>query len=175
MSSSRGAATSTAPVLVRLARPEEYEAIGNLVADAYRDEGFVHGVYLDVLRNAARRATEAELLVAIDREDQIAGTITYAAGGTPFADVAGPGEAEFRMLAVAPETRGQGVGERLVLACIERARAQGRARLVISTQAEMEIAHRLYERLGFVRAPKRDWSPEPGVQLRVYRLDLGNA
>ncbi len=156
MASSRGAAISIAPVLVRLARPEEYEAIGNLVADVYRNEGFVHGAYLDVLRNAARRATEAELLVAIDRDDQIVGTITYAAGGTPFGDVAGPDEAEFRMLAVAPETRGEGAGERLVLACIERARDQGRARLVISTQVEMQTAHRLYERLGFVRAPERD-------------------
>ena len=174
--SSPGAtAPSPATVLVRVARPDEYEAIGSLVADVYRDEGFVHGAYLDVLRNAARRATEAELLVAIDRDREVAGTITYAAGGTAFADVAGPDEAEFRMLAVAPTARGHGVGERLVQACIERARNQGRERLVISTQPEMQTAHRLYDRLGFVRTPDRDWSPEPGVRLRVYRLELAGA
>jgi hypothetical protein len=35
-----------------------------------------------------------------------------------------------------------------------------------------EPAHRLYQRLGFVRCPERDWSPLPGVELVVYRLDL---
>jgi ribosomal protein S18 acetylase RimI-like enzyme len=175
VSSPTAAPISITPVLVRVAHPEEYEAIGNLVADVYRDEEFVHGAYLDVLRDAAGRAAAAELLVAIAPDGQLAGTITYAAGGTPFADVAGPDEAEFRMLAVAPAARGHGVGERLVQACITRAHGQGRERLVISTQAEMQRAHRLYERLGFVRAPERDWSPEPSVQLRVYRLDLDDA
>jgi hypothetical protein len=36
----------------------------------------------------------------------------------------------------------------------------------------MTAAHRLYERLGFARAPARDWSPVPEVQLRVYELAL---
>ena len=33
----------------------------------------------------------------------------------------------------------------------------------------MTSAHRVYERLGFVRAPEDDWSPEPGVTLLAYR------
>ena len=36
----------------------------------------------------------------------------------------------------------------------------------------MRAAHRVYERLGFVRAPERDWQPMPGIDLLVYRLDL---
>jgi hypothetical protein len=36
----------------------------------------------------------------------------------------------------------------------------------------MTAAHRLYERLGFTRLPDRDWTPVPGVDLRVYALDL---
>ena len=36
----------------------------------------------------------------------------------------------------------------------------------------MTDAPRLYERLGFTRAPARDWRPEPHVQLRVYELAL---
>jgi ribosomal protein S18 acetylase RimI-like enzyme len=162
----------TATFAIRLAKPEEYAAAGDLVADVYRDEGFADGAYLAVLRDAARRANEAELLVAAAPGGQIVGTITYAAGGTAFADIALPDEAEFRMLAVAAAARGQGVGERLVLACIERARRQGRRRLVMSTQRDMRTAHRLYERLGFTRAPERDWSPQPGLNLRVYALEL---
>jgi hypothetical protein len=36
----------------------------------------------------------------------------------------------------------------------------------------MASAHRIYERLGFVRTPERDWQPMPGVQLITYRLHL---
>ena len=34
-------------------------------------------------------------------------------------------------------------------------------------------AHRLYERLGFDRAPERDWEPVPRVQLIAFRLRPG--
>ena len=34
----------------------------------------------------------------------------------------------------------------------------------------MTVAHRVYERLGFVRAPERDWEPVPGVHLIAYHL-----
>ena len=34
----------------------------------------------------------------------------------------------------------------------------------------MTTAHRVYERLGFTRAPEDDWSPEPGVLLLAYAL-----
>ena len=36
----------------------------------------------------------------------------------------------------------------------------------------MTAAHRLYERLGFVRTPTFDWSPVPGLLLRTYALPL---
>ena len=160
------------PIAVRLARPDEYDAVGALTAEVYGDEGFAHGDYLPVLRDAARRAAVADVLVAVDAGGQLLGTLTYAPGGTPFADLARPGEAEFRMLAVRPAARGQGVATRLVTAAIARARAQGHRRLAISTQPAMTAAHRLYERLGFTRTPERDWSPEPGVNLRTYTLEL---
>ena len=36
----------------------------------------------------------------------------------------------------------------------------------------MTTAHRIYERLGFVRLPTRDWSPIAGVDLYAFALDL---
>jgi hypothetical protein len=36
----------------------------------------------------------------------------------------------------------------------------------------MTAAHRLYERLGFMRAPERDWKPVPEVRLISYELAL---
>jgi hypothetical protein len=36
----------------------------------------------------------------------------------------------------------------------------------------MTTAHRLYERLGFRRAPDRDFEPVPGILLWAYVLPL---
>ena len=41
-----------------------------------------------------------------------------------------------------------------------------------SSEEEMTAAHRLYERLGFVRTPSFDWYPVPGLFLRTYALPL---
>ena len=76
------------------------------------------------------------------------------------------------MLAVRPSARGRGVGEALTRACIDRARADGRARIVLFTLPAMTTAHRLYERLGFERSPERDWEFAPGRRLLSYRLVL---
>jgi ribosomal protein S18 acetylase RimI-like enzyme len=76
------------------------------------------------------------------------------------------------MLGVAPTAQGRGAGEALVLACVTRAREAGQRRIVISTSPRMRAAHALYERLGFRRAPERDWEPVPGTRLWAYLLDL---
>jgi len=36
----------------------------------------------------------------------------------------------------------------------------------------MLAAHRIYERMGFVRTPDRDWEPIPGLPLLTYALEL---
>ncbi|MFF9148159.1 GNAT family N-acetyltransferase [Streptomyces sp. NPDC055051] len=162
---------------IRAVRPEEHEELGDLTGLTYLNDGLLlHGeddFYLDVLRDTARRARESEVLVATDAEDRIVGGVTFAPGGTPWADIAVPGEAEFRMLVVAPAARGRGVGEALVRACVDRARAlPDCARIVLSTDGKMVSAHRIYERMGFVRTPERDWQPIPEHSLRTYALEL---
>jgi ribosomal protein S18 acetylase RimI-like enzyme len=86
--------------------------------------------------------------------------------------IASDDEAAFRMLVVDPAVQGRGVGELLVTTCLDRARAAGRRRMVLSTDPRMAAAQRLYQRLGFTRLPERDWSPVPGVDLLVYARDL---
>lgn len=167
--------TSSTPargtVEVRRVRPEEYVAAGALLAGVYLAEGYADEAYAAVLRDVAARdaaGAGAEVLVAVDEAGGVLGTVTYAEHGSPFADVATAGEAAFRMLAVSPAARGRGVGEALVRACLERARSRGRTRMMLSSQPGMRAAHRLYERLGFTRAPERDWSPVEGLRLLVY-------
>ena len=97
------------------------------------------------------------------------GSVTYAPEPGPLQEIAGPGEAEFRMLSVSPAAQGRGVGEALCREVLDRSRERGLAGVVCSSQSGMTAAHRLYERLGFERAPERDWSPTAGVTLIVFR------
>jgi ribosomal protein S18 acetylase RimI-like enzyme len=102
--------------------------------------------------------------------------VTYAGLGSPYAEhVSSPDEGSFRMLVVDPAARGRGVGEALVRWCIDRARGSGVRSLRLSTLAGMVAAGRLYLRLGFVRTPERDWTPQPGVDLITYELELGRS
>jgi GNAT superfamily N-acetyltransferase len=166
-------------VILRLADPadpDELVAVGALTVSAYTADGYLGGAedgYAEHLRAAADRARDAELAVAVDDADgSLLGTVTYCRAGTPWAEVSRPGEAEFRMLAVAPEARGRGVGAALADWCVQRARVDGCTSVVLSTLPEMHPAHRLYERMGFVRTPDQDWWPAPEVQLITYALAL---
>lgn len=79
---------------------------------------------------------------------------------------------EVRLLAVAPGARGRGLGSALVQECVRRARQQGTRVLSLHTTDLMQAAMRMYERMGFVRAPELDFHPAPGVTVKGYRLDL---
>jgi len=166
-------------ILIRQAQTDEYGPLGEIIAQAYLQDGLLDfdedDAYLDVLRDVAGRAAAAQVLAAVEH-DRVLGGVTFVPGGGPMADIAGPEEAEIRMLAVAHDARGRGVGEALVRACIDRARAvQGCERIVLSTQRTMHSAHRIYERLGFTRTPDRDWNPLPelfDITLLTYALTL---
>ncbi|MGH8867539.1 MAG: GNAT family N-acetyltransferase [Actinomycetes bacterium] len=163
-----------AAVLVRPAREDELEAVGELTVTAYMADRLLTGDegYVPVLADAARRAAHADLVVAVDPvTDQLLGTVTFCTSGTAYAEVARDGEAEFRMLAVSPDARRRGIGEALVRACVARARALGRDRIVLSTLPSMSAAHALYERLGFTRLPERDWGVQD-VWLIAYAMSL---
>jgi ribosomal protein S18 acetylase RimI-like enzyme len=158
---------------IRQARPEEYDRVGEITVEAYLKDDLIspESSYVGILRDAADRAVHAELLVAtIDGE--IVGSVTYCTPESVYAQLAAPDEAEFRFLSVQAQARSHGVGAELVTACIERARAAGYTGLRLSTQRNMRVAHRIYERLGFVRTPDRDWTPVPGVKLMGYLLPL---
>jgi ribosomal protein S18 acetylase RimI-like enzyme len=159
---------------IRRARPEDLPAVGEVTVAAYAEfaEDDVDG-YAEVLRDAARRDREAEVWVATpDESEEILGSVTICPEGSIWREVARPGEGEFRMLAVAPEARGHGVGTALLAQVVERFRSDGTPAIVMSTQPAMRSAHQIYEAAGFVRAPELDWSPTHDVHLLGYRLDL---
>ncbi|MFI6001924.1 GNAT family N-acetyltransferase [Streptomyces sp. NPDC051366] len=164
-------------IVIREALAAEYGMLGEITAQAYLGDGLLtfgeEDPYLARLRDVAGRARDGVILVAAASDGQLLGGVAFAAPGSPLCDIARAGEAEFRMLAVARAGRGRGAGEALVRACMERARAiEGVRRLVLSTTDDMVGAHRIYERLGFVRTPERDWEPVPGLTLLTYGLEL---
>ena len=160
---------------VRVADPAEYPLVGELVVEAYRTVGHDQdSEYNDYIRDVAARASQSSVLVGF-LGGAVVGTVTYVPPASPMAEVEDPAGANVRMLGVDASVRGRGVGEALVVACIERARADGALRVRLHTEPFMTAAQRLYGRLGFVRDPAHDWTPVPGVNLLAYVLDVGVA
>ncbi|MEU6857416.1 GNAT family N-acetyltransferase [Glycomyces sp. NPDC046736] len=170
---------ASSPFLIRTILPAEHAALGDLTVEAYHRGGMLLGglddPYAPRLRDVAHRAASAHVLVAVEAGPGTAvlGGVTLAFAGSAMAELAGPGESEIRMLAVAPDAQGRGVGMALVAECVERSRAQGVKRMVLCSQREMRGAHRIYGRFGFQRAPELDWEPVPEVPLWGFELDLG--
>jgi ribosomal protein S18 acetylase RimI-like enzyme len=157
--------------LIRRVRPEEYDEVAELTAVTYRTEGYGSPAYESALRDVRSRDATATVLVAVV-DETLVGAVTVATAGGPWSELAAEQEAEIRMLVVSPAARRTGVGVALVRACIATAEADGCRRVRLSTEPTMHGAHRIYERLGFVRTPERDWSPVAGVDLLTYVLDL---
>ena len=159
---------------IREARPEEYEALGEIGVLAYsalEDESDVG--YLPEVRNVVRRARAVPVLAAVEPDGTLLGSVTYVPGpDSRYAELEREGEAGFRMLAVAPWAQGRGVGRALVEAVLERARADGRSGVAIYTRPSMGAAHRLYRSVGFERDPTRDWEFARGEWLWAFRLAL---
>lgn len=152
--------------------PDEWTAAGAVIVEAYRP--FLRGPddpYMSRLRDVASRDRDAEVFVAVD-DRQVLGCVTSCPPGSAWRELAQADEGEFRMLAVTPSAQGHGVGHALVAHCEDRAEAAGFTAMVISSLPAMTGAHRLYERLGYVREATRDWRPLPEVSLIAYAKQL---
>jgi ribosomal protein S18 acetylase RimI-like enzyme len=150
---------------VTLAAYQQYAAVMPALWEAYRQNivSTLAAAALDavIVAEDARRIVGSVLLYR-------AGTVIDRPGGGPLT-LASP---EVRLLAVAPASRGKGVGDALMRECVARSRASGAASLTLHTTDMMQAAVRLYERMGFVRAPEIDFQPAPGIAVKGFSLDL---
>ena len=164
-------------MIIRLAHTSDASVIGELTERAYRVDGFLNVEggehYAIQLRDASHRIENALVLVA-ELDGQIVATVTLAVYGNPIAQMAGPGELEVRMLAVAPETRRRGIAEQLMNAAKMHAQSQGLHSIVLSNEAPMDGAHKLYEKLHYIRLYERDWSVD-GYELLVYKYEFDSS
>lgn len=129
-------------VVIRLAAPGEYEAIGELSETAYSHDYGITDRYRQRLRDVAARAAEHEVWVAVDRHTgQLLGTVTAAGPGGHISVLVQDGEQDFRLLAVAPAARRRGIGRLLVEHIITLAAERGATRVVMNSGPDMTGAH----------------------------------
>lgn len=159
-------------VTIRAARDDELDIVASLVVDAYSEFAArmapdAWSSFAQDIANVRGRSIDAQVLVAV-RDGRIVGTVTR------YPDWRGAQHdaSAVRVLAVPPEERGSGVGRALMEHCIERARDEGKERVVLAVTQEMESARDLYDRLGFQRDPALDHEPAPGVRATGYALKL---
>lgn len=144
-------------VTIRPAVPEDFAAIKTLTCAAYVASGHVEpdSPYTQELADILSRA---EGLYVAEHNGVIMGSVNIAPPGSDMAQVAGPRELEFRMLAVHPQHQGHGVGRALVQYILDMAATAKLDGVAITTMPSMKGAQAMYHAMGFHRAPERDWN-----------------
>jgi ribosomal protein S18 acetylase RimI-like enzyme len=169
---------------IRNAKPHEFSDIGKLMVRVYSQlDGFPKETeqpnYYQMLASvgALTNKPETELLVAVSPENKIAGAVVYfgdmqhyGSGGTATQEQNSSG---FRLLAVDPAARGQGIGKLLTQACIRKAQGKKSKQLIIHTTQAMQIAWKMYESTGFKRSEDLDFK-QGELQVFGFRLVLSN-
>src|SRR5215469_10423089 len=80
----------------------------------------------------------------------------------------GDGSFEIGKMAVAEESRGLGIGRKLLARVVERAREMRARRLYLESSTKLPNAIHLYEAQGFVRLPAERVKPSPYARSNVY-------
>ena len=164
---------------IRDAHPSDRYAIRDVTLSAYNQYAALmpshwEGYRQDILATLAD-VKPAEQVVA-EQDGVIVGAVLLYPAGTVFSAPEGVSIIlawpEVRLLAVAPAARGQGIGAALMLECVRRARQAGAAILTLHTTDIMQVAMRMYERMGFVRAPEFDFHVDKDLTVKGYRLNL---
>ncbi|MBT8296152.1 MAG: GNAT family N-acetyltransferase [Gramella sp.] len=167
-------------VIIRNARPAEFQSIGELLVKVYSQlQGFPsqkeQPAYYELLRNIGEitRKPYTELLTAISKDGQILGAVVYFSNmafyGSEGTATSEKNASGFRLLVVDPDFRGNGVGKKLSLACIEKAKNDQNGQLIIHSTEFMKIAWSMYEKLGFQRSVDLDFMQQ---ELPVYGFRL---
>jgi len=163
---------------IRDARRADRDAVRKVTLSAFQQYAAIMPpprweAYRENILSTLADVAPAQQIVA-EKEGRIVGSVLLYPPGTAFST---PDEGpltcpEVRLLAVATEARGQGIGTALMKECIRRSRRLEASCLNLHTTDMMQVAMRMYERMGFVRAPELDFHPDPEVTVKAYRLAL---
>jgi GNAT superfamily N-acetyltransferase len=152
-------------VSIREAEPAELAAVRGLVEEYVRSLGIdlaFQGVDAELADLAAAYGPPGgRILVALD-DEEVAGCVALRS----LED----GNCEMKRLYVRPAYRGTGLGRRLALAVIEKARELGYERMRIDTLPQMHAARKLYAELGFREIAPYRFNPVPGTAFMELEL-----
>lgn len=137
-----------AHVRLRNPRPGDYGRVVALHGELYArefgyDAGFealVAGIVAEFVRNFDVRRERCWIA---ERAGAVVGSV--------FVVKKSKAVAKLRLLILAPEARGLGLGRRLTRACIRFARRAGYRKLVLWTQSHLDAARAIYQAEGFKR------------------------
>ena len=147
----QGAAASSHEFAIRPAGTGDAAAILQCLRAAfepYRSQ-YTPQAYLDTvmtLETLLQRLTAMTVLVAIDTQDQVVGTIGGAAVSSS--------EGHLRGMAVPPEGHGRGIAQLLLEAMEKHLLAKGCTHISLDTTKPLQRAMRFYEKNGFRRTGK---------------------
>lgn len=167
---------------IREAHPSEYSELGRLMVDVYSQlEGFpgpdVQPEYFELLENIGRLTEKpsVKLFVAVNQQEQISGGVVYMGDinhyGSRGIEIQEENSAGFRLLAVDVSARGHKLGKRLSQACIDQAVKEEKDQLIIHSTSAMQLAQRMYTKMGFQRSEDLDFLvndfPVIGFRLKL--------
>ena len=175
-------------LVVRDALPGELDQVAGLLGEVYGvfREHFpadAWASYIGEIVDVRSRLGESELIVAEDA-GRLVGTIGFYPDASRSPLERWPeGWGSIRTLGVSVDARCSGVGDALARECVRRARARGLRAIGLHTASHLAAATRLYERIGFRRAPEfdieigemftgRSLAPGDSWVAKAYRLDL---
>lgn len=163
--------------LIRQAREDELDAAGEIIRAGYAEykTQMAPERWERYIANAAdvrSRLPEGEVIVA-EHDGKLMGTLTVYASGNQSRGEGWPADwVGLRLLAVAPEARGLGIGRALIEWAIAYARSLGASAVGLHTTEMMAIARAMYERMGFQRMSDHDYHPASGRTVMAYCLPL---
>jgi ribosomal protein S18 acetylase RimI-like enzyme len=161
----------SASSILREASPQDAGTIVELWTEAYVDEGEGGRTVPYAKADFFETARHARVFVA-ERAGAVVGVVALSAPGAPERAVARAEEAELSRLVVAASARQLGIGRALAVHCEGLAKSSGWDAIALWSRPYQVAAHRLYESLGYRRAPERDRDDESGHARLVFRLAL---
>ncbi|MBU0594270.1 MAG: GNAT family N-acetyltransferase [Gammaproteobacteria bacterium] len=147
----------------------QVNALALLAFEQFKDSYHDWPAFQEKIGNLFALVDVGEVIVAAE-EGQIIGAVAYVGPGVPKPEFFRPEWPIMRMLVVAPDFRGRGIGRALAQECLRRAKRDGASVFALHTSELMHIALPMYQRMDF------KWkSAAPmihGVKYDVYAKEI---